>query len=455
MINRKRVVCLIMAMTMVFLMFGCQKGDGSQVTTQATQSRPLVSGTFMQPGAFAGYTQDRMTKHLRYLKDVGIDLLIVQSTFDSDNKITKAYFESSFPEEAKADTFHDDAKGFLDVVLASAKACDMQVYVGLNNNGQWWNKVFADQAWLDDHVTTSLQAARQIYDGYKQRYPDTLTGWYFWPEYWNMDCNEQQTDVAARFISDYRDGLAAIDPNMPMLLSPFISRYGTSPEGTKKFWTDIFAKSTLRSGDIFCCQDSVGAGHTELDQLDAYFAAMKSAAETKDGIKFWANNEDFTPEFGSADMGRFLQQLEITHKYTDTHISFAFCHYRNPDIGKTKAYEAYRHYYQTGERIVAAVEAPQVTVESISQGLSIHFDICVDNSAGNVHSVVLTKDGEVLSQWVFDKDSHAQQLHVSYQDVNENAGPMECFFTIHAVDFYGNTSEPVIKKIPVFTKNMQ
>jgi hypothetical protein len=163
-----------------------------------------------------------------------------------------------------------------------------------------------------------------------------------------MDCTNNQILLGAQFLSDYRDGLAAIDGTMPMLLSPFVTP-AVNTAKTQDFWTQIILGSTLRSGDIFCCQDAVGAGHTTLDQLDGYFAAMKAAVSVKPGLKFWANNEDFTKDYKSADMERFKQQLEITHKYTDTHISFAFCHYRNPDTGKVNEYNAYKYYYETGE----------------------------------------------------------------------------------------------------------
>ena len=103
---------------------------------------------------------------------------------------------------------------------------------------------------------------------------------------------------------------------------------------------------------------------------------MKAAADTKPGLQFWANNEDFTPDFKSADMGRFKQQLDITAKYAEKHISFSFCHYRNPDMGatKAKAYEAYKHYFETGKLLEGKPAKPTVTVESITQALGEFSD---------------------------------------------------------------------------------
>lgn len=461
----KKILCVVVMCAMMFSFSACGANETPATTqpttaptTQPTQPtapdepHPTVSGTFMQPGAFSNYDVDRMTAHLQSLKDVGIDLLILQSTFYYNGKITKTFFEDTFSAEQLADTYIRDAVGFMDVVLSAAKNCDMQVYIGLTNDAGWWKKIFTDEAWLNDHVDISLQAARQIYDGYKNTYPDTLAGWYFWPEYWNMDCSANETALAAKFLSDYRDGLYAIDSTMPMLLSPYITD-AVDAAKTQNFWTAVLSASTLRPGDIFCCQDSVGAGHVTLDQIDVYFAAMKAAADTKPGLLFWANNEDFTPEFKSADMGRFRQQLEITGKYTDTHISFAFCHYRNPDMGKTKAYEAYKHYYKTGELIKEMAASPAVTFESVNQGFYVNFDVTIDNSKGNVYAVYITKDGEEVYKHYFDTDSDStrQTLTAKFTDLNVNVGPVQRFYTIYTMDFYGNISEEDVQTVMVYT----
>lgn len=457
---RKRL-SLFIAIVMLLSLFGCSTGETPAATDPTTvptqppvneQAYPTVSGTFMQPWAFSGYDVERMTAHLQSLKAVGIDLLILQSTVNYNGKVTKTVFEHSFAAEQLADTFNADATGFMDTVLTAARACDMQVYVGLTNDGDWWKKIFSDEAWLNDHVEISLQAARQIYDGYKSDYPDTLSGWYFWPEYWNMDCTEEELPRAAQFISNYRDGLAAIDESMPMLLSPYITDKVDAAK-TQEFWTYVLSNSTLRKGDIFCCQDSVGAGHVTLEQLDGYFAAMKAAADTKPDLLFWANNEDFTPEYKSADMGRFKQQLDITHKYADTHISFAFSHYRNPDVSKSNAYEAYKHYFETGELIRQTAASPDVAVESVEQGLYVNFAITIDNSKGDVYAVYITKDGEEIYHRFYDTDADAKQqiLTASYTDLNVNVGPVQRFYTIYTMDFYGNISEEDVQTVMVYT----
>lgn len=453
----RRGLCFLLALLMCLCVCGCQKQEPAASTTKPVTKpveptkHPIVSGTFMQPGTFQSYTQEQMTDHLRHMKNVGVNLLIVQSTFNATNQIGKVYFDAEIPDAWKAENYNDTAKGFLEVVLAAARECDMQVYLGLANDDAWW-KMVLDEQWLDEHVGVSMQAAKAIYDAYHQRYADTLTGWYFWPEYWNMSCDAEQTTLVADFMAEYRKGLYEIDPDMPMLLSPFISASGTSPEETTKFWMDVLAGAKLKAGDIFCCQDSVGAGHIELDQLDAYFAALKKAVDTQKGLKFWANNEDFTKEFKSAPMDRFVKQLQITHKYTDTHISFAFCHYRNPSVGKTKQYEAYKHYYETGKLQQSKPATPEVEIKSEELGLYVTFTVKLTNPDAMVHKVQILKNRVQVYQSFLDKDDQAsdQEITVQYTDLNlDISGMME--YEIYVMDVNGNLSECIFETVPVYT----
>lgn len=138
---------------MILSFSACLQNSDMPTTIQpAVKKHPTVSGTFMQPWAFKQYDQARMEQHLQHLKDVGIELLIIQSSFDVS-------------EQSKELSEKDMA--FLAVVLEAAQKVDMEVYVGLANDGDWWKKVFNDQQWLDDHVDISLKGAKKIYDTYK------------------------------------------------------------------------------------------------------------------------------------------------------------------------------------------------------------------------------------------------------------------------------------------------
>ena len=135
------------------------------------------------------------------------------------------------------------------------------------------------------------------------------------------------------------------------------------------------------------------------------------------------------------------------------HISFAFCHYRNPDVGKSNAYEAYKHYFETGELIRQTAASPDVAVESVEQGLYVNFAMTIDNSQGDVYAVYITKDGEEIYHRFYDTDADAKQqtLTASYTDLNVNVGPVQRFYTIYTMDFYGNISEEDVQTVMVYT----
>ena len=39
---------------------------------------PVLCGNFMQPGAFKGYSAEKMKSHLQTMYDIGIDILVLQ-----------------------------------------------------------------------------------------------------------------------------------------------------------------------------------------------------------------------------------------------------------------------------------------------------------------------------------------------------------------------------------------
>lgn len=47
-------------------------------------------------------------------------------------------------------------------------------------------------------------------------------------------------------------------------------------------------------------------------------------------MRYWVNNECFTSDFLPADVSRFIDQIEASEKYAETHITFAWNHYYNP-----------------------------------------------------------------------------------------------------------------------------
>ncbi len=303
---------------------------------------PYVTGDFIQPWAFSSLSSKKWDEHCDYLKEAGIDTIILQwSVTDTDGVLDGAYYPCKL-----------DGKNFnyvmIDRMLESCEKKGIKVFMGLNAPSNWFEKVLADVEWYTREGELGIRVAKDLYDKYKEKYPNAFYGWYFNPEYYG---GIGYTKEGADFLNIYLDGLTEIDPSLPMLLSPFL-RSAYTPEETRDEWIEIFKNTHFRDGDIFCCQDSVGAGGIPLKMLDRYFACLKEAVDTKEGLHFWANNENFTTTGKSSEMERFVSQLEISDKYVEGHVTFAYSHYYAPDIaGTDRFHNEYVTYYNTGEYI--------------------------------------------------------------------------------------------------------
>lgn len=280
------------------------------------------------------------------LKEVGIDTMIVQWCADTPNGIFKDTFYPELFEIAGKTEKGLHCPDFVEVLLKSAEKNEMKVFLGLNLSNEWWHGAAKEKEWRIVQAKLGREMAFRIHSLYKEKYKNSFHGWYFAWEYYNgMDPAEQ----AAEFLNSYLDMLTELDPTLPLLLSPFVRR-NTTPNETKNEWIEIFKNTRFRKGDIFCCQDAVGAGHIDIEDMEEYFKALKLACDTVDGLRFWANNENFTiPGFVSAPLDRFVRQMNISRPYVETHITFSYSHYYSTRKGRTELHEQYKKYYQTGE----------------------------------------------------------------------------------------------------------
>lgn len=309
-------------------------------TPEIIRTWPYITASFIQLWRFTSYTAKRWEKHFDYLLEAGIDTVIIQaSSSTKDGKITGAYYPCKIGDKKYT------AKT-IETILSVCKAKGMKVIMGLNNPEDWFSINLTSKEYYIKEAELGVETAREIYDLFHEEYGDVITAWYFVPEYYSGIGN---TERGAELLNIYIDGLNSIDPSMPMLLSPFL-RNAYSPEQVRDEWIAIFKNTHFREGDIFCCQDSVGGGGIMLEQLDAYYAALKQACDTKNGLHFWANNENFTTSGKPAPLDRFVKQLEISDKYVEGHITFSYSHYAAPDIvNQTETHQEYVEYYNTGK----------------------------------------------------------------------------------------------------------
>ena len=320
--------------------------------TKEEEERPLITGDFIQPGFCATWSQDRWNKHLDQLVQAGIDTFIIQWIANSPNGVIgTVYYPADLPDYTKGSSYNKYAMeaGMLEKCLKAAEEREIKVYVGLNAADEWWSKAVSDKTWYTQQSEIGNAIAKEIYDLYKEKYPNALAGFYWWFEMYNGMGGREE--AFADMININLDYLTTLDPSIPFVLSPFVTRNTTSVKAQQE-WTKFFSYARFRKGDIFTMQDAVGAGHIDITQLDEYYAAIKKAVDTEPNVEFWANNENFIQStWGPSPLSRVVEQMEITDKYVTKHISFSYSHYYALEGAKDDNYrhEVYLEYKNKGK----------------------------------------------------------------------------------------------------------
>lgn len=339
-----RIISFVLSLSAVISSFS--SGIFTSVPPEA--EHPIVTGSFMQAWAFSDFSDEQIGRHFDYLKEVGIDTVILQSTASTPNgKFESVCYPSEIAEQNPAGGTVGGNKKFVERCLAAAEARNMKVFIGLNSADEWWDKFVKDEQWYTMQAELGNRMAKEMVNLYKEKYPHAMAGWYFAWEFSNAIFPYEYN--CADMLNINLDFLTALDPSMPLMLSPFINA-DVPAFLTQASWARVFSSTRFRQGDIFCCQDSIGAGFMPMDKLDSYFKALKNAVNTKPGLLFWANNENFIQaDWSSAPVSRFVEQMKITSKYVSSHVSFSYSHYYSPDMGKQAFHDAYKRYYLTGE----------------------------------------------------------------------------------------------------------
>lgn len=401
---------------------------------------PTLCGSFVQPELLANHSPERVEQHLRYMREVGIDILILQWSFITEgDKVTTVYYDDSFDQSKKTSSFTDRSSALLENILAAAEKLEMKVFVGLNDNSEWWQKHVLDIHWIQNQVDLGIEGAKQIYNTYKDKYPNALHGWYFVFEFWNLKMSSTQIFNSTYLLDAYRDRLARIDSGMPFMLSPFTNHTYTTAAEAGDMWEKIFKGVDFLEGDIFCPQDSVGAEFTPIEVVDDYFREFKRAVETKDGLLLWANNEAFVNQsWSTASLHRFKNQMDITSEYVSAHVTFAYSHHLNPDAEKTGFHLAYKTYFETGKIPETALTAPKFTYVLLDEN-TIEFKTTFDNSGKQACRVMFEKNGKLLTYVDLEKKYEAPSVKISLKDTHIE-GDRAVKYEIYLIDYYGNES---------------
>ncbi|MDD4125679.1 MAG: DUF4434 domain-containing protein, partial [Eubacteriales bacterium] len=319
---------------------------------------PHISYSFITALPFAGCTEEDADEYFDNLQNAGLEGLIVLNGAGYDGTIMS---ESAF-----------------DTMLARCEKRGMKVFMGLNMAEY---DLYSTDGYADTFLSTAKTTAAAIYAKYKLKYPNALYGWYFNTEL-NNSVYSSHPEVCVKLLNGFIDIFNEIDPNMPMLMSPFTASWAGNADKLQSDLSSIMEQVNFRSFDIYCPQDSVGAELITIGSSASYLAAAKSCCDEK-GIRFWANLENFIIKSNlpgcddtvPAPLSRFIEQMEIASRYAEILTSFTFEAYSPEAFGNYTIYndtgyyyDKYLEYLNTGEIAETKPDGLNISVRDAEEG---------------------------------------------------------------------------------------
>ncbi len=445
------------------------------VSTQAAENHvTAVNGTFIQPWLYMTYDEAQWDAEMQTLKDIGVEYLIMGDVANqnADDSWT-VFYPSELPELQGG--FAYDA---VSPILYYCDKYDIKLYLGMGLDCGWNSDIASDagreanRAYMEqcNRITTEL------YNTYKSQYPDTYYGFYFVTELYNTIYMETDTGIDA-----YADGLDemftmvidncnALDPEMPLLFSPYINIFGygytsINVDRYTEYWADVLSRIPFRDGDMLCPQDSCGAGGNDIAHLDEWTAAYRNAVDRSNAVRgtkllLGTNAELFvSPDasrmsnphgisyVGIKDVRDFSERLEIAQPYTDSLFCFAYPHHYSMINTIPAFHENFVKYLRTGEIETEPPTPPNVVNTQIvtaenAPHLQISFYGMTDNTS--VAQTNIYKNGELYDFLVpgvrvgGSGSNTVQNVWIDYEfDVNAETAVYE----FECVDVCGNVSK--------------
>lgn len=468
----RRIIAILLAIITIILFPSCNnsKDHGSRVSNETTTSttstvadnekvaidlnkeykradsgQRYLTGTFVQMWYCSRWTEKRWRNEMQNMVDNGLKYLIVPAAA-SKNK-NSDQITTYFPTNLQGATCSSPV---LDTLF---KVCDeygIKVFMAPYADDQWYSNEFGWKEhdsvddkygqWMKQYTDTSNKLAKEIYDLYKKKYPETFYGWYFADELWNMTIICQGTgkkrevalDILALGFNNVLDFYTELDPSMPFIFSPFSNRSLSSAQQYMNMWIDLFARVRFREGDIFCPQDSIGGKPNEIEVLDLWTRAYRQAVDTKPGLKFWMNNENFTGDY-HATIDRLKKQIDITANYCEANITFSWQHHYSPyHENVPEGYsKTYHDFYVNGVLDNIPPTPPEVTVEKSDEGWTIRYKNATDNIGVAGFYIYRNKEDNLLSTARVSKNIIPNRYITQIPGV----------YFIQAFDFAGNRSQ--------------
>lgn len=334
--------------------------------------RPALRGSFLQPGLGDAWTLPQWQKEFSYMKRAGIDQMVIQWTADSKYKTT--IYPSGLA-GYKQNTKHD----VVERALQAADANGAHIYLGLQNNDDWWNHYANDGPWLKNEAKIANALADDLWKKYGHH--PSLAGWYlvFELDNWN-ESTRSDWNRLVDFFQTTGNHLHKLTPCKPVMTAPFFNPSGgLSSAQWQAMWEYILSSSPL---DILAQQDGVGVGHATTKQLPEWFQAVRDAIQqARPQMQFWVDSETFNGAGEPMVIHKLVNDMKAVQPYVTNYLSFSFDHYISPQQVNPLYYKTYLQYLATAEvESVSPTQPSNLNATALdSMTVSLSWNASTDN----------------------------------------------------------------------------
>lgn len=433
-----------------------------------------VNGTFIQPWLYDTYSDEQWDGEMQAMKEIGIEYLIMG---DVANQLADDSWTVYYPSEL------DFLEGYyaynaIDKLMYYCDKYDIKVYLGMGLDTAWNSDIASPEgrAANREYMERCNQITTELYNLYKSQYPDTYYGFYFVTELYNTLYMDTETGIPAyadaldEMFTTVIDNCTALDPDMPLLFSPYINIFGygyasINVDRFTEYYTEVLSRIPFRDGDMLCPQDSCGGGGCDPAHLEEWTAAYRNAVDRSNAIRgtellLGTNAEMFTsPDayrmtnphgvsyVGTKTVDDFANRLEIAEPYVDSLFCFAYPHHYSPYNAMPEFHENFVKYLKTGEIETEPPTPPTVIrTETVTAEGASHLKLSIygmtDNTA--VAQTNIYKNGKLYDYLVAgvtvggNGENATQHDWIDYEfDVqNETA-----VYEFECIDVCGNVSK--------------
>lgn len=475
----KKLPLILLLLITLNLFTACTKNQNSDSAseTQSVQQEesmeetikdyPVISGSFIQYEPFLNHTDEQLSRHFDYLREAGIKYLVLYTSAfqNQDGTFSTVYYPSRLAEAKKGSNYNASHTDITERMLKQCKSHGIKAYLSPNYSPDGWANNYnlasantigtPDPDWYKRFSNDSVAIAEELYSLYKEKYGDTFYGWYFVPEFTNYckGVTDELIGIMAEMINIYIDGVNALDPSMPFLMSPYFVESFATPQETAAFFDKLFSKVHFRKGDIFCPQDCVGSGFLNAQTFMEYFKELKNVISRYPNLSLWGNPESFKQaNWSTAPITRFVYQLQSAAPYVDGFISFAYSHYYAPDIcGTTIFHIDYVNYYKTGKVAYYSdnEQIVPISFEAVNGTTGVSLKASFNNCKYGISYVEFYRNSELVATAHTDMKNYSDKTLTFTATDKGAASGQEYTYSVIAYDFILNKSEKQEAKLTV------